>query len=203
MIITIDGPSGVGKGTLARGLAAHYGYACLDTGLLFRALAGACLDRGCDLSDPWAIVDAMKHLDVSFDEKRLRSEAVGAVASQIGVFPEVRIALVTRIRETTAAHPKGMIVDGRDAGTVIFPEAPRKIYLTASPEERARRRIGDLRARGMAFDAEHILADIRARDDRDTHRAVSPLRPASDALIIDTSSLTAADVLARAVRFVG
>lgn len=204
MIITIDGPSGVGKGTLGRALAAHYGYAYLDTGLLFRAVAHACVHEGCDLAHEGQVLKMAHALDLSAlpDETVLRREEVGEAASKIGVFPGVREAINHHIRRFAATHPRGVVVDGRDMGTVLFPNAPRKIYLTASAEERARRRIKDLTERGMTFDAPQILADIKARDHRDATRTVAPLRPADDALVIDTSDLSAQDVLTKVMGFI-
>ena len=189
MIIAIDGPAASGKGTLGKKLAAHYGLRHLDTGLLYRAVAKAVLDVGRSASDTAAAVAAAKALDpVSFDEVILKSHAVGETASVVSAIPEVRAALLAFQRDFAAAPP-GAVLDGRDIGTVICPAADVKIFVTASPEVRARRRAKEYQAAGRPIDEAAVLADIRKRDERDSHRAAAPLRQAPDAHLLDTTHL--------------
>jgi len=189
VIIAIDGPAASGKGTLGKKLAAHYGLRHLDTGLLYRAVAKAVLDVGRSASDTAAAVAAAKALDpVSFDEVILKSHAVGETASVVSAIPEVRAALLAFQRDFAAAPP-GAVLDGRDIGTVICPAADVKIFVTASPEVRARRRAKEYQAAGRPIDEAAVLADIRKRDERDSHRAAAPLRQAPDAHLLDTTHL--------------
>jgi cytidylate kinase len=189
MIIAIDGPAASGKGTLGKRLAAHFGLRHLDTGLLYRAVAKALLDQGCSLDDSARAIAAARALDPArFDEAVLKSHAVGEAASIVSAIPEVRAALVAYQR-AFAAGPPGAVLDGRDIGTVIAPEADVKIFVTATPQERARRRARELAAQGVAADAADILADIERRDQRDRSRAVAPLAPAPDAHLLDTTHL--------------
>jgi cytidylate kinase len=189
MIIAIDGPAASGKGTLGKRLAAHYGLRHLDTGLLYRAVARAVLDAGHKLDDPGCAATAARTLDPArFDEAALKSHAAGEAASVVSAIPEVRAALV-RLQQDFAAVPPGAVLDGRDIGTVICPGADAKIFVTASPEVRARRRVLEMRRRGETVDEAEILADIRRRDERDSARAVAPLKPAPDAHLLDTSDL--------------
>lgn len=189
MIIAIDGPAASGKGTLGKRLAAHYGLRHLDTGLLYRAVAKALLGAGHALDDAAHAAAAARALDPqTFDEKALKSHAVGEVASIVSAIPEVRSALLAFQRDFGRAPP-GAVLDGRDIGTVIFPDAEVKILVTASAEERARRRTLELKAAGGAVSEAEILADIRRRDDRDTSRAVAPLKAAPDAHLLDTTHL--------------
>jgi cytidylate kinase len=189
MIIAIDGPAASGKGTLAKRLAAHYAFRHLDTGLLYRAVAKAMLDAGQALGDTAAAEAAAKGIDPSrFDEVALKSHRVGEAASVISAIPGVRAALFNYQQEF-AGTPPGAVLDGRDIGTVICPQAEVKIFVTASPEARARRRTLELRAQDPAVGEGEILADIRRRDERDTARAVAPLRPAADAHLLDTTDL--------------
>jgi cytidylate kinase len=189
MIIAIDGPAASGKGTLGKKLAAHYGLRHLDTGLLYRAVANAVLEAGKRPDDKAAAIAAANALDAAgFDAVVLKSHAVGEAASMVSAIPEVRAALLAFQREF-AAKPPGAVLDGRDIGTVIAPQAEVKIFLTASAEERARRRTKELEKRGEKADFDAILADIRARDERDTNRAISPLKPARDAHLLDTTHL--------------
>ena len=191
MIIAIDGPAASGKGTLARRLAAHFGLPHLDTGLLYRAVARALLDAGVPLTDVRAAALAAARLDLArFDESRLRGRDMGDAASQVSAHPEVRAALLA-VQRRFAAQPGGAVHDGRDIGTVVCPNATAKLFLTARPEERARRRQGELAARGEPADYEAILAEIRSRDERDASRAAAPLRPAEDAVRLDTTALDA------------
>jgi cytidylate kinase len=189
MIIAIDGPAASGKGTLGKRLAAHFGLHHLDTGLLYRAVAKALLDAGHPLHDRARAADAARALDPArFDEAALKSHAVGEAASIVSAIPEVRAALVAYQR-AFAATPPGAVLDGRDIGTVIAPDADVKIFVTASSQERARRRARELAAQGIAADEVEILADIERRDERDRSRAVAPLEPAPDARLLDTTHL--------------
>jgi cytidylate kinase len=189
MIIAIDGPAASGKGTLAKRLAAHYGYRHLDTGAIYRAVAYALISRGADLADQAAAVSAARGLDPqTFDNPALKSHQVGTAASVVSAYPEVREVLLNFQRQF-AAHPPGAVLDGRDIGTVICPNADVKIFVVADPEVRARRRTLEAQARGEAADEAAILADILARDERDRNRAVAPLKPAKDAYLLDNSHL--------------
>ena len=189
MIIAIDGPAASGKGTLGKKLAAHFGLRHLDTGLIYRAVAKAVIDAGKQPDDAAAAVAAAKALDpASFDEAALKIPAIGEAASVVSAIPEVRAALLAFQREFAAAPP-GAVLDGRDIGTVIAPGADAKIFVTASPETRARRRHLELERRGDAPAYETVLADIRKRDARDAGRADAPLKPAPDAVVLDTTSL--------------
>jgi cytidylate kinase len=189
MIIAIDGPAASGKGTLAKRLAAHYGYRHLDTGAIYRAVAYALISRGADLADEAAAVRAARGLDPqTFDNPELKSHQVGTAASVVSAYPEVREVLLNFQRQF-AAHPPGAVLDGRDIGTVICPNADVKIFVVADPEVRARRRTLEAQARGETADEAAILADILARDDRDRNRAVAPLKPAADAYLLDNSHL--------------
>jgi CMP/dCMP kinase len=202
MIIAIDGPAASGKGTLGRRLAAHYGLRHLDTGLLYRAVAHAVLAAGRRLDDTACAVAAAQTLDLTrFDEVALKSHAAGEAASVVSSIPDVRAALFRR-QQDFAAAPPGAVLDGRDIGTVICPYADAKIFVTASPEVRARRRAIEMRSRGQEADETVILADIRRRDERDQQRAVAPLKPAADAHILDTSDLDIDAVLQHAIAIV-
>jgi CMP/dCMP kinase len=202
MIIAIDGPAASGKGTLGKRLAAHYGLRHLDTGLLYRAVAQVMLAEGCSLDDVAGAAAAAQTLDPSqFDEKALKSHAAGEAASVVSAIPQVRVALL-RFQQDFAAAPPGAVLDGRDIGTVICPFADVKIFVTASPEVRAQRRVDEMHHHGQTADKATILADIRRRDERDSTRAVAPLRPAADAHILDTSALDIDAVLQHAIAIV-
>jgi len=189
MIIAIDGPAASGKGTLGKRLAAHFGFRHLDTGLIYRAVAKALVDAGDRLDDVARAVVAAKALDPSgFDEKVLKSHAVGEAASIVSALPEVRAVVLTFQRDFGRAPP-GAVLDGRDIGTVIFPDAEVKIYVDATPEIRARRRAVEIAAAGGTVSEAEVLADIRRRDERDTRRVASPLKPAPDAHLLDTTHL--------------
>jgi cytidylate kinase len=189
MIIAIDGPAASGKGTLGKRLASHFRLRHLDTGLLYRAVAKALLDAGHALDDRARAVAAAEVLDPAlFDEAALRRHALGEAASIVSAIPEVRHALIALQRDF-AARPPGAVLDGRDIGTVIVPDADVKIFVVASAEERARRRAAELRASGEAADETAILADIKRRDERDRGRAIAPLEPAADAHLLDTTHL--------------
>jgi CMP/dCMP kinase len=189
MIIAIDGPAASGKGTLGKRLAAHYGLRHLDTGLIYRAVTKALVDAGDRLDDVERAVAAAKALDPGgFDEKALKSHAIGEAASIVSALPEVRAALLAFQRDFGRAPP-GAVLDGRDIGTVIFPDADVKIYVDATPEVRARRRAAEIASTGGAVSEAEVLADIRRRDERDTRRAAAPLRAAPDAHLLDTTHL--------------
>ncbi len=206
LIIAIDGPAASGKGTLASALAAHYGLRHLDTGLTYRAVAAMLLESGADLADEAAAEAAAATLDFSaLDRDHLSGHGIAEAASRIAVLPALRRQLVEKQR-AFAAPPPGAVLDGRDIGTVVFPNAAVKIYLGASPEVRARRRAAELRQRGVAIDEAAVLADLRRRDERDASRADSPHRQAADAHLLDTSEMTietafhaAVDMIDRAV----
>ena len=189
MIIAIDGPAASGKGTLGKKLAAHYGLRHLDTGLIYRAVAKAVLDAGRRPDDVAAAVAAAKALDPSgFDEAALKIPAIGEAASVVSAIPDVRKALLA-VQRSFAAAPPGAVLDGRDIGTVICPDADVKIFVTAAPEVRARRRAAEYRAAGRQIDEAAVLADIRKRDERDQSRAAAPLKQAPDAHLLDTTHL--------------
>jgi len=189
MIIAIDGPAASGKGTIARHLATVYGLHHLDSGLLYRAVAKAMLDAGDSLEDVERAAAAAGALDPStLSDPALKSRAVGEASSVVSAIPAVREALVAYQR-TFAVRPPGAVLDGRDIGTVIAPGADVKIYVTATPQVRAARRTAELRQRGEDVREEDVLADILRRDERDTGRAISPLKPAPDAHLLDTTHL--------------
>jgi cytidylate kinase len=189
MIIAIDGPAASGKGTLARRLAAHFGLPRLDTGLLYRAVAARMLADGADLADSRQAAAVAAALEPgSLDEAVLRSDAVGEGASRVAAIPAVRAALVD-LQRRFAARPGGAVLDGRDIGTVICPEADVKIFVTATPEVRAARRHAEALQRGEAVTFEGVLDGILARDRRDSQRSEAPLRPAADAILLDTSEM--------------
>lgn len=189
MVIALDGPAASGKGTLARRIAAHYGFHHLDTGLSYRAAAKAMLDAGLPLDDEAAAVRMAREVDLSgLDRSVLSAHEIGEAASMIAVMPQVRRALVEAQRRF-ATKPPGAVLDGRDIGTVVCPDATVKLYVTASPETRARRRYDEIRASGKPADHEAILADLRRRDARDMGRTDSPLKPADDAHLLDTTEM--------------
>ncbi len=189
MIIAIDGPAASGKGTLGKRLSAHYGLRHLDTGLIYRAVAKALLDAGKRPDDVIAAVAAARTLDpVRFEEAAFKSQAIGEAASIVSALPDLRAALVAFQRDF-AARPPGAVLDGRDIGTVICPNADVKIFVTASPEVRARRRAQEYRALGKDIDEAMVLADIIKRDERDQSRTAAPLKQAADAHLLDTTHL--------------
>jgi len=195
VIIAVDGPAAAGKGTIARALAKHFGYHFLDTGSLYRMVGLAVLRAGADPADPAAAIAAARTLNPArYDDRDLRTEQVGAAASIVAVIPEVRAALLDLQRAFARREP-GAVLDGRDIGTVVCPEADVKLFVTASPEVRARRRQKELQA--ASYDA--VLAEIRARDERDAKRAVAPLMPAADAVLLDTSELSVEKAVAAAI----
>lgn len=191
MIIAIDGPAASGKGTLGKRLSEHFGFAHLDTGLLYRAVARVMLDRALDLADRDAAHDVALNLDVThLDDPRLRGAEMGEAASVISGYQPVRDALLAFQRQF-AEQPPGAVLDGRDIGTVVCPHADVKLFITAAPEERARRRHLELQKRGEQTEYATILDDIRRRDERDMNRVTAPLKPAADAITLDTTHLDA------------
>ena len=198
MIIAVDGPAASGKGTIARALARHFGLPHLDTGLLYRATALNLLEMGGDPDSEFAAARAAHIEQIDADDPELRSEAVGGVASRISAYPLVRAALLER-QTRFAAQPGGAVLDGRDIGTVIAPQAEAKLFVTARPEVRAERRLAELRRAGRNVHLAEVLADIRSRDARDTGRGAAPLRQADDAILLDTSDMDVEQAIAAAI----
>ncbi|WP_166110913.1 (d)CMP kinase [Pseudoalteromonas sp. Z9A5] len=213
-VITVDGPSGSGKGTVCRLLAEKLGWDVLDSGAIYRVLSLAALHHQIALDNEEALVPLAANLDVQFlvDSQTnagkvilegedvsttIRNEEVGAAASKVAALPRVREALLRRQRAFRTEN--GLVADGRDMGTVVFKDAPLKIYLTASAEERARRRFVELNARGLDVTLSGLLQDIQARDERDMNRVVAPLVPAEDAIELDTSELNAEQVFDKVI----
>ena len=209
-ILTIDGPVSSGKGTVARLVAIRLGWHLLDSGALYRVLGYYAQNQGVALDDEPALIALAEDLPVRFVEQEgdtavmlagedvsniIRQESVGELASQVAVLQPVRDALLARQR--AFAESPGLVVDGRDMGTVVFTSAPLKIYLTASAEERARRRFEQLKEKGFGATLATLVEDIRTRDDRDMNREVAPLRPADDAVVIDSTTMTVDDVVNR------
>ena len=198
MIIAVDGPAASGKGTIARALAGHYGLPHMDTGLLYRAVALNLWRWGGDPASEFEALRACDMLSIDPEDEELRSEPVSRIASAVSAYPAVRAALLER-QQAFASQPGGSVLDGRDIGTVIAPNADVKLFVTASPEVRAERRARELETRGMPAHYDEVLADIRARDERDSERATAPLKPAADAIILDTSNLDAESAVAAAI----
>ena len=206
-IIAVDGPSGVGKGTLSQKLVERLGFHFLDSGAIYRSLAWGVLHRGINPDDVETVAALARSLPVRFDQGRvwfedaditslIRTEEVAAMASKVAAIPAVREALLARQR--AFAQPPGLVADGRDMGTVVFPDAQVKLFLDASAEVRAQRRYNQLISQGVDANIDQIVRDIRARDERDRNRAVAPLKPAEDAVVIDTSHLSIDEVVAKA-----
>ncbi len=214
-VIAIDGPGGSGKGTISTRLAAHLGWNFLDSGALYRLTALAVMKNNVPLDNEAALGEAAERLDIRFETSpggvrtfldgedvsdRLRHEDTGVLASKIAVTPEVRAALVKRQRQFRA--PPGLVADGRDMGTVIFPDADLKIFLTASAEIRAKRRHKQLKEKGESVNLSRLFREIKARDLRDQSRSIAPLRPAEDAVIIDSTELSIEEVLNKVIDMV-
>ena len=201
MIVAVDGPAASGKGTVARAVAAHFALPHLDTGLLYRAAAFNLLAMGGDPESEFAAARACDLSQIDFDDPELRTETVGGIASRISTYPLVRDALLERQRRF-AARAGGAVLDGRDIGTVIAPQAEAKLFVTATPEVRAQRRFAELKRLGRPVHFADVLADIHARDARDSGRDAAPLRPADDAVLLDTSEMTIEAAIEAAIRAV-
>jgi CMP/dCMP kinase len=202
VIIAIDGPAAAGKGTLARRLAEHYALAHLDTGRLYRAVGLRVLDQGGDPADAAAATAAAQRLDAgALADPRLRGEPIGRAASAVAAIPAVREALIAFQRDFSR-RPPGAVLDGRDIGTVICPDADAKLFVTAAPEARAGRRFKELRESGVEAIYDRVLQDIRDRDARDGQRQTAPLVPADDAFVLDTTGLDADAAFATAVDWI-
>ncbi|MBP3749504.1 MAG: (d)CMP kinase [Ruminobacter sp.] len=214
-VIAVDGPGGAGKGELCLRLSKKYGFAILDSGAIYRVLAYAALKKGIALDAEKELSSLAANLNLSFKEVNnavavildgedvssfIRTEETGGAASKVAVLPEVRAALLQRQRDFAVAP--GLIADGRDMGTVVFPDATAKIFLDASAEERARRRVSQLESRGVKADYDKILKEIADRDFRDRNRATAPLKPADDALVLDSTTLSIQEVVDTAVKFI-
>jgi CMP/dCMP kinase len=201
-VIAVDGPAASGKGTIARALAKHLDLPHMDTGLLYRAVALTLWRWGGDPSSEFEALRACDQLGFDPADKELRSEPVSKIASMISAYPSVRTALLKR-QQDFAENPGGAVLDGRDIGTIIVPDANLKLFVTATPEVRAERRLREILGRGMTAHYDDVLADIRARDARDSGRKVAPLKPAPDALMLDTSALDTEQAIEEALRLVG
>ncbi|WP_428772767.1 (d)CMP kinase [Vibrio sp.] len=214
-VITVDGPSGAGKGTLCMQLAERLQFHLLDSGAIYRVLALAAMHHGVELESEDALVPLATHLDVQFIadgdlvrvilegedvSKELRKEETGMAASKVAALPRVREALLRRQR--AFAKGQGLVADGRDMGTVVFPNAEAKIFLDASAEERAHRRLNQLQQKGLSVKFDHLLSEIQERDDRDRNRPVAPLRPAEDALVLDSTSMSIDQVVEKALQYI-
>ena len=201
MIIAVDGPTASGKGTIARALAGHFGLPHLDTGLLYRAVGRQVMLNRADPDNPADALAATTFPDGLLDDPHLRSEETGGLASRVSIHPAVRQALYERQR-AFAMQPGGAVLDGRDIGTVIAPEADAKLFITASVEARASRRWKEMHERGEKPTLTEIESDLRLRDERDSNRAIAPLAPAPDAQVIDTSDMDREEAIAAAIRAV-
>jgi len=201
IVIAVDGPAASGKGTIAKALAAHFGLPHMDTGALYRAVALNLWRWGGDPASEFEALRACEEIGSNFDDPELRSEPVSKFASRISAYPGVREALLDR-QKAFARQPGGAVLDGRDIGTVIAPDAEAKLFVTASAEVRAQRRVRELLERGMPAHFEDVLLDLQARDARDTSRASAPLAQAADADVLDTSDMDVDEAIAEAIRLV-
>ena len=201
LVIAVDGPAASGKGTIARALANHFGLPHMDTGLLYRAVALKLWRWGGDPNVEFEALRACDDLGFDHDDEELRSEPVSRIASRISSYPSVREALLERQKDF-AGQAGGAVLDGRDIGTVIAPDANAKLFVTASAEVRAQRRVRELLTRGMPGHYDDVLLDIQARDERDANRDIAPLRQAEDAELLDTSDLDIDQSIARAIQLV-
>ena len=201
MIIAVDGPTASGKGTISKALAAHFGLPFMDTGMLYRAVGRQVALNGGDADNAADALAACDFSDSLLDNPVLRDEATGGLASRLSIHPQVRAALNKR-QVDFANQPSGAVLDGRDIGTVIAPHADAKLFVTATAEVRAQRRFDEMISRGLDVDYENILADIRARDKRDSERADAPLKPADDAMLLDTSDMDAKEAVQAAIALV-
>jgi cytidylate kinase len=201
LVIAVDGPAASGKGTIARALARHFGLPHMDTGVLYRAAALNLWRWGGDPASEFEAVRACNDLGSNFEDPELRSEAVSKIASSISAYPAVREALLQRQKDF-AAQPAGAVLDGRDIGTVIAPDADIKLFVTASIEVRAQRGVRELLERGMPAHYEEVLRDLKARDGRDSGRLLAPLARASDAILLDTSDMDVEAAIAQAIKSV-
>ena len=201
MIIAVDGPTASGKGTLAKALAAHFGLPFMDTGILYRAVGRQVQLNNGNPDDPADALSGCKFPDSLLDDPILRTEEIGGLASRVSVHPAVRACLNNR-QVDFAKRPGGAVLDGRDIGTVIAPNADVKLFVTASPEVRATRRHAEMLSQGVDLDFGDVLTDIQARDFRDTTRADSPLKPADDAFLLDTGNLTIGAAVQAAIALV-
>ncbi|WP_038172932.1 MULTISPECIES: (d)CMP kinase [Vibrio] len=214
-VVTVDGPSGAGKGTLCMLLAKQLGFHLLDSGAIYRVLALAAIHHGVDLESEDALVPLATHLDVQFIAEgdlvkvilegedvsgELRKEVTGMAASKVAALPRVREALLRRQR--AFADGRGLVADGRDMGTVVFPQAEVKIFLDASAQERASRRLKQLQGKGLDVRFDDLLSEIQERDDRDRNRPVAPLRPAEDALLLDSTTMSIDEVVEKALQYI-
>lgn len=201
IVIAVDGPAASGKGTIARALASHFKLPHMDTGLLYRAVALNLWRWGGDPSSEFEALRACAQMDFGLDDPELRSEPVSKIASAVSAYPSVRAALLER-QQDFACQKGGAVLDGRDIGSVVAPDADVKLFVTARPEVRAQRRVRELLERGMSAHYEDVLADIRSRDERDSNRETAPLKQADDALVLDTSELDIEEAKAEALRLV-